>query len=60
VCDTPSHPDQSALGWANFSALLALGWPLPVYALGGMSKNDIALAQEHGAHGVAIMRAAWV
>ncbi|WP_293937888.1 Nudix family hydrolase [Iodobacter sp.] len=60
VCDTPSHPDQSALGWANFSALLAQGWPLPVYALGGMSKDDIALAQEHGAHGIAIMRAAWV
>jgi 8-oxo-dGTP diphosphatase len=60
IAETPSHPDCAPLGWEGLKALLAEGWPLPVYALGGMSKDDVAIAQEHGAQGVALMRAAWV
>jgi 8-oxo-dGTP diphosphatase len=60
VNDTPSHPDAAALGWNGFEALLKEGWPLPIYALGGMKHSDLATAMQHGAHGVALMRAAWV
>jgi 8-oxo-dGTP diphosphatase len=33
--------------------------PIPVYALGGMSADDLPAAEAAGAHGVAMMRAAW-
>ncbi len=52
---TRSHPAMPILGWQKFSTLIR-GYPLPVYALGGMSKIDLDAAQEQGAHGVAIMR----
>ncbi|STQ90361.1 Nudix family hydrolase [Iodobacter fluviatilis] len=60
ISPTPSHPDTAPLGWEGFDALIQQGWPLPVYALGGMKPQDLALAQQHGAHGVALMRAAWI
>jgi 8-oxo-dGTP diphosphatase len=55
---TASHPGQSGLGWPAF-AQLALDLPLPVYALGGLSRQDMKTAQAAGAHGVAAIRAAW-
>ncbi len=55
---TLSHPDVPALGWSAF-AEMAAGLPLPVYALGGMSPTDLFTAWEHGAHGIALQRAAW-
>jgi 8-oxo-dGTP diphosphatase len=55
---TLSHPDVPALGWPAF-AEMAAGLPLPVYALGGMTTDDLAAAWEHGAHGIAMQRAAW-
>lgn len=60
IAATPSHPGDTPLGWQGLQTLLQQGWPLPVYALGGMKQADIATAQQHGAHGVALMRAAWV
>jgi hypothetical protein len=33
--------------------------PLPVYALGGLTRNDLEPAVAHGAHGIALRRAAW-
>ncbi|WP_269212199.1 Nudix family hydrolase [Chromobacterium piscinae] len=59
VAPTVTHPGAALLGWDGFAACLADGVPLPVYALGGMSVEDLDLARLHGAHGVALMRGAW-
>ncbi|AZN35585.1 Nudix family hydrolase [Iodobacter ciconiae] len=59
ISPTPSHPDAAPLGWNSLGSLLKQGWPLPVYALGGMKHSDLATAMQHGAHGIALMRAAW-
>ncbi|MEW9897008.1 Nudix family hydrolase [Chitinivorax sp. PXF-14] len=56
---TASHPGQPALGWEAFRALHAHGWPFPIYALGGLAPGDLATAQAHGAHGIAMLRQAW-
>ncbi len=58
VLPTPSHPGEPSLGWPAFSALL-LDYDLPVYALGGLGREDLALARGHGAHGVALKSQAW-
>jgi 8-oxo-dGTP diphosphatase len=55
---TPSHPDAIPLGWDRFADLVR-GTPLPVYALGGLVRGDLDVAMEHGAHGIALRRAAW-
>lgn len=55
VLDTPSHPDQPALGWAQF-ADIAQEAGLPVYAIGGQSQATLGTAHEHGAHGIAAIR----
>jgi 8-oxo-dGTP diphosphatase len=54
---TASHPGAALLGWQGFAAL-ARGSPIPVYAIGGLTRADLAAARQHGAHGVALMRAA--
>lgn len=58
IKSTLTHPGVSPLGWAKFSDL-ARNLPMPVYALGGMSPIDLAVAWESGAHGIAMMRAVW-
>jgi len=58
VAPTPSHPDAVPLGWSAVTKLLR-ATPLPVYALGGLERSDLDIAIEHGAHGVALRRAAW-
>ena len=58
VLPTLTHPDAATLGWDTFSALAAAS-PVPVYGLGGLGRDDVALAQSHGAHGVALLRGAW-
>ena len=55
VKPTMSHPGQTPLGWQRFSELVT-ATPLPVYALGGMAADDLGIATEHGAHGVAMQR----
>ena len=55
---TPSHPDAKPLGWERFMELVR-GTPIPVYALGGLDRSDLDVALSHGAHGVALRRAAW-
>ena len=57
VMPTPSHPGQATLGWAGLTKLLAT-CPLPAYAVGGLSRPDIASARLAGAHGIAAIRAA--
>jgi 8-oxo-dGTP diphosphatase len=58
VAQTPSHPHAAPLGWARVGELLR-GTPLPVYALGGLRHSDLHTVIDHGAHGVALRRAAW-
>jgi len=58
VLPTPSHPGEPALGWSLFSQLLA-DCPTPVFALGGLGKDDLALARGYGAHGIALKSQAW-
>jgi 8-oxo-dGTP diphosphatase len=58
VLPTPSHPGATMLGWDGFAAIAAEA-PLPIYALGGLTRDDLDLAIAHGAHGVALRRAAW-
>jgi 8-oxo-dGTP diphosphatase len=58
VLPTPSHPGAQTLGWEAFAAIAALT-PLPIYALGGLGHADLDTAIAHGAHGVALRRAAW-
>lgn len=58
VLPTLTHPGAPTLGWESFAALAAAS-PIPVYGLGGLERGDVALAQAHGAHGVALLRGAW-
>ena len=54
-----STADKSPpLGWERF-AEIALGATLPVYAIGGLTRNDVRDAWRAGAHGVAMIRGAW-
>ena len=55
---TPSHPGAATLGWDGFAALVH-DCPLPAYAIGGLSRADLAEAKRHGAHGVALRSAAF-
>lgn len=58
VLPTQSHPGAETLGWEKFAALIE-ELPMPVYALGGLMANDLEVAWSRGAHGVALLRAAW-
>ena len=55
---TPTHPERKPLGWSGFTTLAA-GLPLPVFALGGVQRDDLETARAAGAHGIAAIRAAW-
>ena len=58
VLPTQTHPDAPALGWQAFAAIAA-GSPIPIFALGGMRSDLQKTAWQHGAHGIALLRAAW-
>jgi 8-oxo-dGTP diphosphatase len=58
VYPTPTHPDAKPLTFERFAALVA-GARLPVFALGGLTGANLDQAVAHGAHGVALRRAAW-
>lgn len=59
VLPTQSHPGAPHLGWDNFAAIAA-GASIPVYALGGLTQDDMPSAWQHGAHGIALLRQAWI
>ena len=59
VLPTLTHLDATPLGWDGLSDLLAAGYALPVFALGGLTPDDVTHARACGAHGVALMRAIW-
>ena len=54
VKETASHPGAAPLGWERFEALIR-EQPMPAYAIGGLSRADLAEAKRRGAHGVALL-----
>lgn len=58
VLPTASHPASAPLGWSRFNSLAALS-PVPVYAIGGLGADDLRVAREWGAHGIAAVRSLW-
>jgi 8-oxo-dGTP diphosphatase len=58
ILPTSSHPHAQPLGWEALEAWVR-DYPLPVFALGGMSHDDLSRARELGAHGVALRSGAW-
>ena len=58
VQKTASHPDMQAMGWCQFNNLIE-NVTVPVYALGGVSENDLETAWQYGAQGIAAISALW-
>jgi len=55
---TPTHPEASGIGWEAFAALREHA-SLPIYAIGGLGRDDLAEARRHGAQGIAAIRGLW-
>lgn len=55
---TASHPEAPALGWTKFAELTKQA-NCPVFALGGMLKEDVSKAKAYGGQGIAAIRALW-
>ncbi len=55
---TASHAGAEPLGWDAFESLIR-GQPMPVYAIGGLTRADLPQARRRGAHGVALLSAAF-
>ncbi len=58
VRETATHPGRPGIGWAGFAALRET-CSLPIYAIGGLGRDDIAAARRHGAQGIAAIRGLW-
>ena len=58
VLPTPSHPGLVGMGWDGFAALRETS-DLPIHAIGGLARADIATARTHGAQGIAAIRGLW-
>ncbi len=58
VLPTKSHPGAETLGWKNFSALVD-EVTIPVFALGGMDSQQLPIAHNNGAQGVAVLSPVW-
>ncbi|OWT75619.1 MULTISPECIES: Nudix family hydrolase [unclassified Achromobacter] len=56
VAATASHPGQAGVGWQGFEAIIADAG-VPAYAIGGQGPETLTAARQHGAHGVAAIRA---
>jgi 8-oxo-dGTP diphosphatase len=55
---TRSHPGANPIGWERFASLVN-GLPMPAYAIGGLSRADLAEAKTRGGHGAALLSAAF-
>ena len=55
---TATHPDARTLGWEGF-ARLAHGTTIPIYAIGGMAREDLPQVWRAGGHGIAMIGGAW-
>ncbi len=58
VLPTASHPDTPALGWKRFAETVSCA-TMPVFALGGLTDDDLGVAMKNGAHGIAAIRSLW-
>ncbi|MBW9260796.1 MAG: Nudix family hydrolase [Candidatus Thiodiazotropha sp. (ex. Lucinisca nassula)] len=58
VQKTMTHPQAVSLGWPRFAELVDQV-NLPVYALGGLSSEDLPKAVSNGAQGIAAISAFW-
>jgi thiamine-phosphate pyrophosphorylase len=58
VWETESHPGSKGTGLKMLRETCELS-SLPVFAIGGVTPERVALCREAGAWGVAVMRAAW-
>jgi len=56
VARSPGH--GTPIGWRAFASLRE-AVSLPLYALGGLGRDDLALARGHGAQGIAAIRGLW-
>ena len=56
VAPTRTHPGAATLGWHSF-AHLREQTTLPIYAIGGLTPDDLPTARAHGAQGIAAIRA---
>lgn len=55
---TSSHPDTKPLGWSRFSEMIS-NINVPVYALGGVTRDDTKQAWQSGGQGIAAISALW-
>lgn len=55
ILKTQTHPDVEPLGWEVFSKWVA-ECNIPVYALGGVTKMDLQMANHFGGQGIAGIR----
>ncbi|MGI4902760.1 MAG: thiamine phosphate synthase [Janthinobacterium lividum] len=58
VLATASHPEAKPMGWESFEKLTARV-SVPIYSLGGMTREQTTLAQSHGAYGIAAIGGLW-
>lgn len=58
VLHTQTHPAAIPLGWEGFRRLTDRA-NFPVFALGGMSSEQLNVAYQNGAQGIAAIRALW-
>jgi 8-oxo-dGTP diphosphatase len=58
VLPTATHPGAATLGWERFQQL-SIAASLPVYALGGMQTQHIAMARAHWGQGIAMLSGVW-
>ena len=58
VKSTTSHPGAVPLGWGRLAQLVR-DRPMPAYAIGGLTRTDLDAARACGAHGVAMLGAAF-
>ena len=58
VAVTRSHARATPLGWQQFEALVE-EVNLPVFALGGLGREQLESAWQHGGQGIAAMRGLW-
>lgn len=58
VQKTESHPMTEPIGWEGFKSLV-FNVGIPVYALGGVSRDDLEMARNCGAKGIAAIRDFW-
>ncbi len=58
VLPTLSHPGEAGIGWHGFAEHRERV-AIPLYAIGGMHRGDVAHARTNGAQGIAAIRGLW-